>query len=97
MSVIFDCFWWWRAEFGGQSHPYIEPDPACRQPTLVNGVDRIHPSLASTEMQLSMGGPPVDVSLLQTPLANNEVFPDWDWAAYLDFPIDIDLSLPNLR
>ena len=22
MSVAFDCFWWWRAEFGGLSNPY---------------------------------------------------------------------------
>lgn len=22
MGVVFDCFWWWRAEFGGQLNPY---------------------------------------------------------------------------
>lgn len=22
MGVVFDCFWWWRAEFGGQINPY---------------------------------------------------------------------------
>lgn len=24
MSVVFDCFWWWREEFGGQASPYRE-------------------------------------------------------------------------
>lgn len=24
MSIVFDCFWWWRQEFGGQKDPYIE-------------------------------------------------------------------------
>lgn len=24
MSVVFDCFWWWREEFGGQPSPYHE-------------------------------------------------------------------------
>jgi transcriptional regulatory protein LEU3 len=22
MSLVFDCFWWWREEFGGQPHVY---------------------------------------------------------------------------
>jgi hypothetical protein len=22
MSVVFDCFWWWREEFGGRPSPY---------------------------------------------------------------------------
>lgn len=24
MSVVFDCFWWWREEFGGQTSPYAQ-------------------------------------------------------------------------
>jgi hypothetical protein len=26
MSVFFDAHWWWRAEFGGRSNPYLESD-----------------------------------------------------------------------
>ena len=22
MSLVYDCYWWWRQEFGGQSNPY---------------------------------------------------------------------------
>jgi transcriptional regulatory protein LEU3 len=22
MSLVYDCYWWWRQEFGGQSKPY---------------------------------------------------------------------------
>ena len=44
MSVAFDCFWWWRAEFGGLSNPYIpaaEPLPSANEPvdTSVPGID----------------------------------------------------------
>jgi len=28
MSIVFDCFWWWREEFGGQSSPYREASAA---------------------------------------------------------------------
>ena len=27
MSVVFDCFWWWREEFGGQPSPYGDDGP----------------------------------------------------------------------
>ena len=27
MSVVFDCYWWWRQEFAGQSDPYPERKP----------------------------------------------------------------------
>lgn len=26
MSIVFDCFWRWRREFAGQSHPYEKED-----------------------------------------------------------------------
>lgn len=27
MSVVFDCFWWWREEFAGQPSPYHDESP----------------------------------------------------------------------
>lgn len=26
MSVVFDCYWWWRQEFNGQPNPYEEAE-----------------------------------------------------------------------
>lgn len=26
MSVVYDCLWWWRSEFGGQQDPYEDND-----------------------------------------------------------------------
>lgn len=28
MSLVMDAHWWWRAEFGGKSNPYLESDSA---------------------------------------------------------------------
>jgi hypothetical protein len=25
MSIVFDSFWWWRAEFDGRANPYRSP------------------------------------------------------------------------
>jgi len=25
MSIVFDCFWWWKEEFAGQANPYRDP------------------------------------------------------------------------
>ena len=36
MSVVFDCYWWWRQEFAGQPNPYSEKED-------VNGIVRIIP------------------------------------------------------
>lgn len=30
LSIVFDCFWWWREEFAGQPSPY--QDPAADEP-----------------------------------------------------------------
>jgi transcriptional regulatory protein LEU3 len=34
MSVVFDCFWRWRREFAGQSHPYERKDDGNSKPRI---------------------------------------------------------------
>jgi transcriptional regulatory protein LEU3 len=29
LSVVFDCFWWWRQEFNGQPSPYDDSGTLC--------------------------------------------------------------------
>ena len=43
MSVAFDCFWWWRAEFGGLSNPYVHT--AERLPSAIEPADGFVPSM----------------------------------------------------
>lgn len=38
MSVVFDCHWWWREEFGGQASPY-EGETAKKSGPLVNSTE----------------------------------------------------------
>ncbi|KAF2233648.1 hypothetical protein EV356DRAFT_200261 [Viridothelium virens] len=98
MSVIFDCFWWWRAEFGGQYFPYGDrderelpsaeatepaPSPALNWPS---GGEELHDP---SSCQLS------DLDL-QFSAEDIEDFPDWEWAAAFKLPDDIDMSLPDL-
>jgi hypothetical protein len=43
MSVYFDTVWWWRAEFGNRSNPYLENDDeqmtSSSQPAMAYGID----------------------------------------------------------
>ena len=77
MSVFFDCLWWWRAEFGDRSNPYLdsEPDqlPARESASAVAAVaptdfDAVPDASFIPGMMLPMSG------------ANIPDLPDWDWA-----------------
>ncbi|CAK7234882.1 hypothetical protein SBRCBS47491_009099 [Sporothrix bragantina] len=40
MSVVFDCLWWWRQEFGGQGNPFTEESRMqTRRPSPTPGAD----------------------------------------------------------
>ena len=84
MSVIFDCFWWWRAEFGGQSNPY--PDQEDSRET--HGAP---PGLISAPLISMPAFPEADITLPFID-GDDDLFPDWQWAAGLTFPIDNQIS-----
>jgi transcriptional regulatory protein LEU3 len=78
MSVLFDCLWWWRAEFGGKCNPYIEPES-----------DRVFVSSSTGTMeaatigQQSLHTPAALISTDQsTPpsqFLDASELPDWNW------------------
>jgi transcriptional regulatory protein LEU3 len=43
MSSVYDCYWWWRQEFGGQSNPYEGINGRCSA-CLVNVTDNLRSS-----------------------------------------------------
>jgi transcriptional regulatory protein LEU3 len=99
MSIVFDCFWWWRAEFGAQSNPYTNKDESEAQLELVTGVDRNTPApaLTSTVVQPWMTATAIGNGDVQNPFTNFDTFPDWDWAAGFDFPDASELNLPVIE
>ena len=53
MSVVFDCYWWWRSEFAGQPNPYDDRE----------SVGKIHlafsiQGLSTNDILKSSRGPP---------------------------------------
>ncbi len=78
MSVIFDCIWWWRREFGGvqdriqpsqkppgeQTSLFVDGQPGTTPPNLLQG--------ATWEPVFS------DEFLIDPPLGYDR-YPDWDW------------------
>jgi transcriptional regulatory protein LEU3 len=73
MSVVFDCFWWWRAEFGGQSNPY--PDEGESEQITTTANESIIPGFDNDE-------------LVSNSIYSGGVFPDWQWAAGISLPIE---------
>ena len=98
MSVIFDCFWWWRAEFGGQCFPYDEKDDQ-ELPAANSTGPKPSPlptSNASGEESHELETYQLPDLDLQFPENDFGTFPDWEWAAAFKLPSDIDMNLPDL-
>ncbi|KAL7916132.1 hypothetical protein GGI35DRAFT_21864 [Trichoderma velutinum] len=80
LSVLFDSFWWWRAEFGGKSNPYVEQEPD-RMPSSSTGVGEPSTSALGTQMLDST----LDLALTTAQLSPSEFLadasdiPDWNW------------------
>jgi transcriptional regulatory protein LEU3 len=84
MSVIFDCFWWWRAEFGGQSNPYQDQGESRE----IN--DALHGRIGTPPMSMpAFSGADMTLPFMD---GDDSLFPDWQWAAGLTFPIDNQMS-----
>ncbi|KAL9094240.1 MAG: hypothetical protein Q9165_003380 [Trypethelium subeluteriae] len=98
MSVIFDCFWWWRAEFGGQYFPYGDKDD--REVPSVDATEPVRSPLLNWPSGGEEPHEPSSCQLsdldLQFSAEDMEDFPDWEWAAAFKLPDDIDMSLPDL-
>ncbi|KAK5219260.1 hypothetical protein LTR72_008442 [Exophiala xenobiotica] len=83
MSVVFDCFWRWRREFAGQRTPYKD------------GQDEI--GVESTMLAPSLGhldGGTESSKYLLSSWSPHGTFPDYDWLATFDVPLDFDGIFP---
>ncbi|KAK4498023.1 hypothetical protein PRZ48_010679 [Zasmidium cellare] len=86
MSVVFECYWWWRSDFAGLSDPYNDTEPerprdeAGELALLPDGVSALGPTFdvldVQQQLQLAATG-------FQDPLADTV---DWQWPADLFSP-----------
>lgn len=87
MSVVYDCLWWWRSEFGGQPDPYEETQSQDRSGSPVAGGDN-DMAVTSANMQRAeqIQQPTISPALdsFETPTALDLIFPESQWAAPQD-------------
>ena len=103
MSVVFDCFWWWREEFQGKPSPYNDSRTQQARGNgswLLQGTDITAGTKSHTE------GPPMRrpvsdsrTSEVPFPGAGQQIFalatdpfPDYDWAASFEFSAPANLA-----
>ena len=84
LGVVFDCFWWWRSEFRGQTNPFADNVQRIGQNGGPNRDSMIYPSSNFFQESNSAfsGDQPVNA------VFSEEVVPDWDWAKCLEMPLD---------
>jgi hypothetical protein len=88
MSVLFDCLWWWRAEFGGKSNPYVESEQERTTTSSNTGLTEM--PTATTGHQSMSALPELDAineGTLPSLLLDASEIPDWNWEEFgdLDF------------
>lgn len=80
MSIVFDCFWWWREEFTGQTSPYRdESRGTSRRPTPPPDI----PQLDLQQPSSNLLDQTEDMTE-ETYLFSAKPFPDYDWAASIE-------------
>ncbi|KAK4073101.1 transcriptional regulator family: Fungal Specific TF [Trichoderma aggressivum f. europaeum] len=77
MSILFDCLWWWRQEFGGLGNPY-ENRQQTRSETLIGNENVTSYALPAT------GDVNAVPDIQQSAPFADEPFVDFDWAMNLD-------------
>jgi hypothetical protein len=87
MSVVFDCIWWWREEFGGQTSPFPNMTAAAKEDVIFQ-----EPILGAHGLECATGM--VDDAPL-TDFLPVEYLPDYDWVASLTFPPG-NMALPSV-
>lgn len=90
MSIVFDCFWWWREEFAAQPSPYRDDSELHSTHAQLTVQDQEGPSTAGLGTSASvitetLWSLPIAGATNATPIYADEPFPDYDWAANVDF------------
>ncbi|KAH8885394.1 hypothetical protein GQ53DRAFT_751127 [Thozetella sp. PMI_491] len=86
MSIVFDCFWYWREEFAGQPNPYKdEAESAVKEAhpgPFAEAALPVDPTIA--DPHTSSPFPVADSIDSLILLPEDQPFPDYDWAANID-------------
>lgn len=94
MSVVYDCYWWWRWEFAGQAYPYDEEVPADGAPSRnLNPRAKIADRPENEDTVTPVLLPP---SIGEAPFFNNQGAPDLFGLNSTSFE-DYWLGGPDLR
>ncbi|UKZ71198.1 uncharacterized protein TrAtP1_012159 [Trichoderma atroviride] len=80
-SVVFDCLWWWRQEFGGSGNPYENR----RQPQVTSSMANSNDISLEQRADATTGNNAGALDVQQTAPLTDEPFVDFDW--------DISLNL----
>ncbi|KAH8892217.1 hypothetical protein GQ53DRAFT_841049 [Thozetella sp. PMI_491] len=83
MSIVFDCLWWWRAEFGGKSNPYIEQESEA-PPGFVRTAHTTASATAPEKSDSLNDEPPMHPTTLPATLLDLTEVPDWNWEGLED-------------
>lgn len=72
MSVVLDAHWWWRAEFGGKTNPYLESENADAQES-----NQINPFM-STVNDAAVEEPTMTIDPSLLPSFLDDDMPNWN-------------------
>lgn len=82
MSLVLDTHWWWRAEFGGKTNPYLESETAkSQEPSRTNPVLQENNDTVLEPQPLA-----IDPSLLPSFL--DDALPNWNMDDTADFGLE---------
>lgn len=94
MSVVYDCYWWWRWEFAGQQYPYEE------EPSTDGNASRRTHARAQVIDRIREGNPSLPTAMLAT-TEDASLFPSQNGIEWFGlssaFPDNYWLGGPDLR
>jgi hypothetical protein len=96
MSVVFDCFWWWRREFGALSDSDGTQNNASKS---VNVQDDHQTGLSPQSTVLVQDGAnvaPMEYGLLPDSTFSFFDYPDWDWTTSLASLDNSQFTIPAM-
>ncbi|KAH8901824.1 hypothetical protein BR93DRAFT_932662 [Coniochaeta sp. PMI_546] len=85
MSVFFDAHWWWRAEFGGRSNPYLESETSQMAPMDPETVTQ---STVDNQMSDDQDNMTAAFTTMLPVASSDALLPDWDWGELGDVGFD---------
>ncbi|KAK5996400.1 Regulatory LEU3-like protein [Cladobotryum mycophilum] len=85
MSVMFDCLWWWRQEFGGLGNPYPEDSRQQNKALAKDGEGDVSIQHNTVQDNAGLGADPFDGMGDDVFAFTDSPFMDYNWTTSLDF------------